>query len=218
MKRLLALALALLLALTLFGCWKKPEPSPAPTAGPTPDPGRGETVTTATPAPEPTDGPMATPEPMETFQPAPENTAQPTPEPLPEETEEPVIVNPNQLASGSFRSDTGTGLNLRADWRVYTDDAGAHKMRVDLSVSSYRLVVGPLWNSLVLTVDGRSYYADSPAVNYEGETVTSTPLYSFVIDAPAGNSFNFSAAWNFHGSYSGTDLNSIVASGVIQLS
>ncbi|MBR3084456.1 MAG: hypothetical protein IKH03_07825, partial [Oscillospiraceae bacterium] len=120
--------------------------------------------------------------------------------------------------SGSFRSDTGTGLNLRADWRVYTDDAGAHKMRVDLSVSSYRLVVGPLWNSLVLTVDGRSYYADSPAVNYEGETVTSTPLYSFVIDAPAGNSFNFSAAWNFHGSYSGTDLNSIVASGVIQLS
>ncbi|MBR4425011.1 MAG: hypothetical protein IKS66_03575, partial [Oscillospiraceae bacterium] len=165
-----------------------PAPMPAPTPEPTPEP---------TPVPEPT--------------PMPEPT--PTPEPTPEPTPTTVYGS-----SGSFRSDTGTGLNLRADWRLYADDAGAHKMRVDLSVTSYRLVVGKLWNSIVLTVDGRSYYADSPNINYEGETVTTTPLYSFVIDAPASNSFSFSAAWNYHGSYSGTELNSIVASGQIQLS
>lgn len=213
MKRLLALALALLLALTLFGCWKKPEPSPAPTAGPTPDPGRGETVTTATPAPEPTDGPIATPEPMETFQPAPENTAQPTPEPLPEETEEPVIVNPNQLASGSFRSDTGTALNLVADWRAAAIDATTARITVILSLESYSLDIGERRGN-ILTFNGEDYYFVTDPIEIAGGDFVKTQIYVWSQEIPMSElSFDLAVRWNLRGSYSKKEMEAIELSG-----
>ena len=213
MKRLLALALALLLALTLFGCWKKPEPSPAPTAGPTPDPGRGETVTTATPAPEPTDGPLATPEPMETFQPAPENTAQPTPEPLPEATEEPVIVNPNQLASGSFRSDTGTALNLVADWRAAAIDATTARITVTLSLESYSLDIGERRGN-ILTFNGEDYYFVTDPIEIAGGDFVKTQIYVWSQEIPMSElSFDLSVRWNLRGSYSKKEMEAIELSG-----
>ena len=213
MKRLLALALALLLALTLFGCWKKPKPSPAPTAGPTPDPGRGETVTTATPAPEPTDGPMATPEPMETFQPAPENTAQPTPEPLPEETEEPVIVNPNQLASGSFRSDTGTALNLVADWRAAAIDATTARITVTLSLESYSLDIGERRGN-ILTFNGEDYYFVTDPIEIAGGDFVKTQIYVWSQEIPMSElSFDLAVRWNLRGSYSKKEMEAIELSG-----
>jgi hypothetical protein len=213
MKRLLALALALLLALTLFGCWKKPEPSPAPPAGPTPDPGRGETVTTATPAPEPTDGPMATPEPMETFQPAPENTAQPTPEPLPEATEEPVIVNPNQLASGSFRSDTGTALNLVADWRAAAIDATTARITVTLSLESYSLDIGERRGN-ILTFNGEDYYFVTDPIEIAGGDFVKTQIYVWSQEIPMSElSFDLAVRWNLRGSYSKKEMEAIELSG-----
>ncbi len=213
MKRLLVLALALLLALTLFGCWKKPEPSPAPTAGPTPDPGRGETVTTATPAPEPTDGPMATPEPMETFQPAPENTAQPTPEPLPEATEEPVIVNPNQLASGSFRSDTGTALNLVADWRAAAIDATTVRITVTLSLESYSLDIGERRGN-ILTFNGEDYYFVTDPIEIAGGDFVKTQIYVWSQEIPMSElSFDLAVRWNLRGSYSKKEMEAIELSG-----
>ena len=213
MKRLLALALALLLALTLFGCWKKPEPSPAPTAGPTPDPGRGETVTTATPAPEPTDGTMATPEPMETFQPAPENTAQPTPEPLPEATEEPVIVNPNQLASGSFRSDTGTALNLVADWRAAAIDATTARITVTLSLESYSLDIGERRGN-ILTFNGEDYYFVTDPIEIAGGDFVKTQIYVWSQEIPMSElSFDLAVRWNLRGSYSKKEMEAIELSG-----
>ena len=213
MKRLLALALALLLALTLFGCWKKPEPSPAPTAGPTPDPGRGETVTTATPAPEPTDGPMATPEPMETFQPAPENTAQPTPEPLPEETPEPVIVNPSVLASGSFRSDTGTALNLVADWRAVAIDATTARITVTLSLESYSLDIGERRGN-ILTFNGEDYYFVTDPIEIAGGDFVKTQIYVWSQEIPMSElSFDLAVRWNLRGSYSKKEMEAIELSG-----
>ena len=194
-------------------CWKKPEPSPAPTAGPTPDPGRGETVTTATPAPEPTDGPMATPEPMETFQPAPENTAQPTPEPLPEETEEPVIVNPNQLASGSFRSDTGTALNLVADWRAAAIDATTARITVTLSLESYSLDIGERRGN-ILTFNGEDYYFVTDPIEIAGGDFVKTQIYVWSQEIPMPElNFDLAVRWNLRGSYSKKEMEAIELSG-----
>ena len=213
MKRLIALALALLLALTLFGCWKKPEPSPAPTAEPTVDPNRGETITTATPGPEPVPTPMATPEPMETFQPAPENTAQPTPEPLPEETPEPVIVNPSVLASGSFRSDTGTALNLVADWRAVAIDATTARITVTLSLESYSLDIGER-RSNVLTFNGEDYYFMTDPIELEGGDFCKTQIYVWSKEINMSElSFDLSVRWNLRGSYSKKEMEDIELSG-----
>ena len=213
MKRLIALALALLLALTLFGCWKKPEPSPAPTAEPTVDPNRGETITTATPGPEPSPTPMATPEPMETFQPAPENTAQPTPEPLPEETTEPVIVNPSVLASGSFRSDTGTALNLVADWRAVAIDATTARITVTLSLESYSLDIGER-RSNVLTFNGEEYYFLTDPIELEGGDFCKTQIYVWSKEIGMSElTFDLSVRWNLRGSYSKKEMEDIELSG-----
>ena len=213
MKRLIALALALLLALTLFGCWKKPEPSPAPTAEPTVDPNRGETITTATPGPEPSPTPMATPEPMETFQPAPENTAQPTPEPLPEETPEPVIVNPSVLASGSFRSDTGTALNLVADWRAAAIDATTARITVTLSLESYSLDIGERRGN-ILTFNGEDYYFVTDPIEIAGGDFVKTQIYVWSQEIPMSElSFDLAVRWNLRGSYSKKEMEAIELSG-----
>ena len=211
MKRLIALALAALLALTLFGCWKKPEPSPSPTPDPTAD--RGETVTTATPGPEPTVTPMATPAPMETFQPAPENTAQPTPEPLPTETPEPAGVDPSLLASGSFRSDTGTPLNLVADWRAISLTESTARITVTLSLESYSLGVGER-RSNVLTFNGEDYYFMTDPIEIEGGDFVKTQIYVWSKEIPLSQlSFQLSARWNLKGSYSKKEMETIELSG-----
>ena len=211
MKRRIALALALLLALTLCGCWKKPEPSPAPLPDNTP--ARGETVTTATPGPEPTVTPMATPEPMETFQPAPENTAQPTPEPLPEETPEPEIVNPSVLASGTFRSDTGTPLNLIADWRAAAIDDSTARITITLSLESYSLDIGER-RSNILTFNGEDYYFMTDPLEIEGGDFVKTQIYVWSKEVPLSKlSFELSVSWNLKGSYSKKEMDTIELSG-----
>ncbi len=211
MKRRIALALALLLALTLCGCWKKPEPSPAPLPDNTP--ARGETVTTATPGPEPTVTPMATPEPMETFQPAPENTAQPTPEPLPEETPEPVIVNPSVLASGTFRSDTGTPLNLIADWRAAAIDDSTARITITLSLESYSLDIGER-RSNILTFNGEDYYFMTDPLEIEGGDFVKTQIYVWSKEVPLSKlSFELAVSWNLKGSYSKKEMDTIELSG-----
>ena len=212
MKRLLVFALALVLALTLFGCWKKPEPSPAPTAEPAPTANRGETVVTAPPSPqesEPTASPLATPEPAETFQPAPE----PSEEPQPEATPEPVIVNPNYRASGSFRSDTGTALNLIADWRAVSVTATTARITVTLYLESYSLDIGER-RSNILTFNGEDYYFMTDAIELAGGDFMKTQIYVWSKEIGMSElSFDLAVRWNLRGSYSKKEMEAIELSG-----
>ena len=210
MKRLLAIALALALALTLSACWKKPEPSPAPTSEPTA--GRGETVTTATPAPEPSETPMPTPEPSETFQPAPEPSPEPTDKPA-EPTPEPTIVNPAVLASGSFRSDTGTALNLIADWRIASVTDSTARITVTLSLESYSLDIGER-RSNILTFNGEDYYFMTDAIEITGGDFMKTQIYVWSKEIDMSElSFELAVRWNLRGSYSKKEMEAIELSG-----
>ena len=212
MKRLLVFALAIMLALTLFGCWKQPEPSPAPTADPGPTANRGETVTTATPAPEesaPPASPPATPEPAETFRPAPE----PSEEPQPDMTPEPVVVNPNFLASGSFRSDTGTALNLIAEWRAVSLTATTARITVTLFLESYSLDIGER-RSNILTFNGEDYYFMTDALEIDGGDLVKTQIYVWSKDIDVSElSFELAVRWNLRGSYSKKEMEVIELSG-----
>ena len=117
-------------------------------------------------------------------------------------------------ASGSIRSDTGTGLNLRADWRVYSDASGKLKLQVDVSAVSYSFYTDALYQAVVLTAGGSSYSANSAAVQYGGEALITSPIASFTVDAPASGSA-ISVVWNYRGSYSGKPLDQIIASGSV---
>lgn len=208
-----ALLLILVIVIAVLGILivqrKAPaEEPPAPTDAPIIHPPVKETVTAA---------PEETPEPV-----IPEETPEPTEPPIfetrppieteaPEKTPEPVPAD----ASGSFRSDTGTGLNLKADWKTYTDAGGARKLQVDVSTLSYSFFTSPLYQSIVLTVDGKTYSANSAEVSYDGKDLKETPMASFTVDAPASGS-PVSVTWHYKGTYSGKALDEITASGVIE--
>ena len=220
MKRILCFALMLMLALTLWGCGKKPGPSPA--ASPEPDDaGRSETVVTATPAPEATRGPLATPEPAETFHPAP--TAEPapteappaesTPTPTPAPSSSPGTVLPGTIASGSFRSDTGTALNLVADWQAVSVSDTAARLTVTLSLESYSLDIGERRGNL-LTFNGQEYYFMTDPIEITGGDFVKTPIYVWSQEVPLSQlSFELSVRWNLLGSYSKQEMEAIELSG-----
>lgn len=66
---------------------------------------------------------------------SPTETAQPTPDPTPSPTPTPTPA----ATSGSFKSDTGTGLNIVADWTLTPNGDGTSTLTLKLSAESYSL-------------------------------------------------------------------------------
>ena len=107
------------------------------------------------------------------------------------------------LTNGSFQSDTGTGLNIRVDWSVVSDNLGTKTLEVQVSSLSYSLSSIELASGVELTVNGAVYIGKSAAVRYDGKALISTPLASFSIPNLSGT-VKLTAVWHFNGSYSGT--------------
>lgn len=166
-----------------------------PSAQPGDAEGPGETD------PGETDAPDGTPVPAETPEPTPAPTPKPTPAPAP--------------ITGSFTSDTETGLNLRVDWKTYTAAGGTRKLQVDVSIISYSIFASEQVKSITLRVGDKAWGADFAGVEYDGDAQISTPAASFTVDAPASGS-TITVEWFYGGRYSGKELNTITARGKIQ--
>lgn len=203
---IILLILVLIIALLGFLILRQPATEKeAPTEPPNtaevqpPREGDGDDIPTPPPSdsPEPTEPPVfETRPPVETEVPV--ETPEPTETPVPD-------------ASGRFASDTGTGLNIRVDWYTLP---GGQRLQVDVFCVSYSIYSAAQWQSVQLSVDGQTYAADSRAVSYDGKDQVASPLASFTVDAPPSGS-PITVTWNYKGSYSGQDLNEIVASGSI---
>lgn len=176
-----------------------PQPTPeiAPSTAPT------ATHVPATPvptqAPNPTPVPAATPEPVQ-----------------------PVIPQGEVIGSGSFTSDTGTPLNLRADWTATVLDAERVEVTVNVYLVSYQIEVRELYNAVNVSVGDQYASADSPAIKWENNTRLETLLASTVhtLSLPSGSSASFplAAQYQFGGTYSKVDLPVIECGGTIELS
>ena len=116
------------------------------------------------------------------------------------------------VATGSFSSNSGTKLNILVNWSAYDIGGGQRKLEISVAATSYSLTSSALYNGVLLTVNGAQYVASSAAINYQGSTLTTTPLASFTVQVPAG-SVSLAATWNFKGSYSGMPLENITATG-----
>ena len=200
------LILVLIIALLGYLILRRPA---AEQEEPTPTPGNTDIVVTLppstdeTPTPPPTDSPTPTDPPVfETRPPA--ETEKPVETPTPTET-------PTPDASGSFSSNTGTGLNIRADWYTLP---GGQTLQVDVYCVSYSIYSSAQWQSVQLTVGGQTHAADSRAISHEGSDQVVSPLASFTVDTPPSGS-PISVSWNYRGSYSGQELDEIVATGSI---
>ena len=113
---------------------------------------------------------------------------------------------------GFFQSNTGTALNIRADWCVVMGLMGEKSLEVDVSTCSYSLTSVELEKGVELHVNGAVYLANSAAVNYLGSAMGTNFLARFTIPNLSGT-VQLSVVWHFRGSYSGVALNEIRAEG-----
>ena len=122
------------------------------------------------------------------------------------------VTGGSVLNSGSFQSNTGTGLNIRVDWSVVKGVMGEKTLEVQVSTLSYSLYSIEMPSGVELTVNGAAFIGKSAAVNYSGRSQITSPLASFSVPNLSGT-VQLSAVWHFNGSYSGVALSDIRASG-----
>lgn len=193
-------AAALCLALLLTACGGRSDPekqteSPSPTPVATTRP---EVVVTAQPG--------STPSPVET--------------PAPEAADIGAEAGSSGLVdvSGSIRSDTGTALNLIADWEWVSVSARNVRLTVTLYLESYSLSVSERYGN-TLRIGDETVTFRTPELEVPSGDLVKTELYSWseTFTLPEGGSLStdISATWGFAGSYSGTELPEISLSGRI---
>ena len=170
------------------------------------------TAPATTPAPTPTPVPTPTPTPAPT----------PTPTPAPTPTPTPTPAYGDNLDSGTFKSDTGVPINLKADWSVKTTSASQVEVTIKVSVDSYAIHLQAVPYAVKLSVNGEYVTMDAPAVDYDGSAATNTVFGSktFTVSLSEGSSANIPVAieWHFGGTYGGQEIDVIECGGTISVS
>ena len=181
--------------------------APVPTAPPAPAP-------TQAPAPTPVPTPVPTPAPT----PAPTPTPTPAPTPAPTPTPEPAGT---LITSGTFKSDTGVSLNLKADWQARAVSDSQIEITVTVSADSYALHMTGIPGSIMLSVGDIYATIDSKDVKYDGNTLLNTVFGSktFSLNLAAGSeaSYPLQVEWHFGGSYNKKNLDVIECGGTIDV-
>ena len=186
--------------------------APAPTEAPTPTPVPATPAPTPapTPTPEPTRDPyIDTPAtPVPTLQPLPTPTGTPTPE-------------GEELGTGTFRSETGVGLNVRAEWTANVMDAKHVKVTMQIWLDSYSLHLIQVNNCVNVSV-GESYVtANAPAVDIDDngahQTLLATTEHVINLSDGESRSFPVQVEYQFGGTYQQQELPVIECGGAIEL-
>ena len=150
--------------------------------------------------------PSTEPQKPETTQKPTETTQEPsTEEPSTEEpsTEPPLTEPPVQTEhSGSFYSNTGTGVNLQVDWKTYRASDGRDMVRFTVSLNTYSLYVGERKGGLTIRMGG---------------TKTTVTLGQCEMELK-DESVNVEVSWAFRGSYSNVHMERITAAGFVSKS
>ncbi len=182
----------------------KPAPTPAPAGASAP-----------TPAPQQQQQQQQQPQ-QQQQQPQQEEYVQPpAPTPAPENT----LPAGQALGSDSFRSDTGTGLNLICDWSAVSVEGNQAKVTVTISAESFSLYLYDMGNNVFVNVGGQNGSLAQPQMQHDGGyTVTTFGTLEFTLPLAEGsNDFPVAVEWHYNGSYSGVDLPVIECGGTITL-
>lgn len=202
---LLAIIVEVVILVGINGRDDEPAATPIPTAEPYIPP-------TAEPSASPTPTPIPTPVPTQAPTPTPAPTAAPTQAPTPTPTATPrpgTLIN-----SGSFQSDTGTGLNMVVDWSCRDDGSGNVRIYLDAYLSSYSLEVGARPWGVHVNFAGQDWTFSAVGVTVESG-YSSSSLFTDYITVPMGTSGTMTVSYEYKGSYSGVELPTIDASGSV---
>ena len=171
-----------------------------------------------TPAPAsavPYQAPAVTPAPVATPAPAPAATPEvavietPTPSTVPVAV--PAANFGTILGSGSFSSQTGAHIDIRADWEARVLSTEEISVLVTVTLNSYSIYVNSLPNALNIGLNGQYVSLESPDIHYDSNTaMLSTQLgsQSFTVQLPEGSSrdLDLQVEWHWGGKYGGVDI------------
>ena len=134
-----------------------------------------------------------------------------------------VIPTGTSLGSGSFRSDSGTSINIHADWNAVVSGTNTVDITVTAYVDSYSLYTTASPDVLNIAVDGQYFSLASPAIEIPTTTTpVSTKINSrtVTVTLSGGETRNIpvEVLWHYRGTYGGTYLDSIECGGNITLS
>ena len=178
----------------------------------TPDGGAQAPATVA-----PTAAPTVAPTTVPTVAP----TIAPTPTPTPVPTATPAPAG-EVLASGTFKSETGVPINIRANWTATVLDSERVQVKVEVILDSYALHITESYGALNVSVGDQYASSSTPAVDYDGNEQLSTVLgsttHTLNLAAGQSNSFTVAVEYHFGGTYSDQELPVIECGGSIQLS
>ena len=134
-----------------------------------------------------------------------------------------VIPTGTSLGSGTFRSDSGTSINIHADWSAVVSGTNTVDITVTAYVDSYSLYTTASPDVLNIAVDGQYFSLASPAIEIPTTTQPlSTKINSrtVTVTLSGGETRNIpvEVIWHYRGTYGGTYLDSIECGGNITLS
>ena len=90
---------------------------------------------------------------------------------------------PNLSAtSGSFESDTGTGLNIVVDWTLTPKSDGSATLSMKVSTESYSLYNNAAWHALSVQIGGQTWEFDTEAIEYAGPGLDTNELSTAQIE------------------------------------
>ena len=134
-----------------------------------------------------------------------------------------VIPTGTSLGSGTFRSDSGTSINIHADWNALVSGPNTVDITVTAYVDSYSLFTTASPDVLNIAVDGQYFSLASPAIEIPTTTQpVSTKINSrtVTVTLSGGETRNIpvEVIWQYRGTYGGTYLDAIECGGNITLS
>lgn len=149
--------------------------------------------------------------------PTPIPTPMPTPIPTPVPTVPPVPAG-TVLNSGSFVSNTGTLMDIHADWSAVVENDVSVSVNVSVYADHYALtcIAG---RTLNIALGDNTANLEIPVIEYSGSPRISTLLgtCSFSVPLSTGQtvSLPLGAKWHFNGDYSNVHLDYLECSGIV---
>ncbi len=210
LRTLFALLLAGLMLLSLAACGSKAGPEPD---GPTPPDQSQDADSDTDQDQEEQESPDTQPEP------APEPAPEPEPDPEPEPEPEPADLAGEY--SGEFSSDTQTALNLVVKWAARREADGTYAVTLRFYLDTYSLEVGERDSNTVKIVTSagtKESHFRSGRIEKEDNERQAILLGEKTVSLTAeelADGAKATVTWDFRGSYSGKELPSVTATGLI---
>lgn len=131
-------------------------------------------------------------------------TPAPTPAPTPVPTPPPAPVNA-VIGSGTFESNSGTYLNITADWTATTVSDSQVDVTVKVNAKSYALDYIGFPDSVHIAIGDKYESCAANTVSYSDNNLTLNELatHTVSINLPVGssNTYTVQVVWDFNGVY-----------------